>query len=483
MTRLFIGLAVVGTVFLAVSVTWSGYFYQFDNDEVFHVNLLYQIARGAHPFTSFFTIYTPVFHWILLPVYYVFGPTFSTFYALRVLMIILFFSRIALSVRLLFGVFGKEVAWVFVLLILLDPLTVFSGMQIRPDNLMFTTVLIGYVLLERALRTKKNTHFFWSGMLFGLAVIVLIKSLPIIAVTAGVLGLTAIDKNKRLRIAHFFGGLLLPIFVFVLFFVLIGELEPMIQGVFVDPLILFRSLLFPNNFRLYYRADNVFLFGVMGKPSAWYYTIGLPFVGIFGTMVYLFKSFMRKRFATMPIILLGVLIMQAIVIYKSPSVFVQYFLTFNWLLAVFAAVAIVWLYRVLEKFRMAIGAVLCGVVIFAVIIRGAVLGNIARSGIGNQLLEKRYREIWQIIPPEEPTFHNFLFRPSVYPLLIGSFYGDIPEQILARFPTIIHVIESHKLKYLLLSDYYISFLPSYVKKYISDHYTLTGTTELYRRNK
>ena len=49
---------------VAVSVGWSGYWYQFDGDELFYVNVDYVMAKGLVPYRDFFMSHPP-FHFLL----------------------------------------------------------------------------------------------------------------------------------------------------------------------------------------------------------------------------------------------------------------------------------------------------------------------------------------------------------------------------------------------------------------------------------
>lgn len=466
---------------LIYSVVLSGYNYQLDNDEVFHVNVLYQIASGARPYTSFFTIYTPIFHWLLLPVFFLFGPTLTTFHVLRALMIVIFALRVVLTAFLVRRIWQPLTAYLFVILILLDPFTVFSAMQIRPDNVMLCMIVAGFLLLQYALQSKNTKHLFASGVFFGIAVITIIKSVPLVLVTGGIFGIRAIVKKERKQLMIFSGGILLPVAIFLLIYAALGELYAMTRGVLFDPLILFQSLLYKTSLRFFYQPDNIFIYGTPGKTLSWYYAIWLPYMAFLGVVCCLWDMWKKKRVVMLPMILAIGLLAQGIILYKSPVVFMQYFLSINWIMALFSAVALVTLYRRIAKRN--IGNVLAGagMFLFIIMIISSTRANMTRASINQTSLEESFTRLWRIIPEGEATFPNMLFRPAVYPLLIGSFYGDVPPSILARFGDIAQILETRKVAYIILSDYYLSFLPPHVQEYIKNNYTKTSTPEVYRR--
>lgn len=466
---------------LIYSVVLSGYHYQLDNDEVFHVNVLYQLYHGARPYTSFFTIYTPIFHWLLLPFFFVFGPTFTTFHVLRALMIVIFALRVILTAVLVRRIFEPLTAYIFVVLMLLDPFAVFSAMQIRPDNVMLCMVVAGFLLLQYALQSKNTKYLFGSGVFFGLAVITIIKSVPLVMVTSGMLAIWQVAKKQTKQLMIFLWGILLPVAAFLLFYAALGELRVMIRGVLFDPLILFQSLLYKTSFRFFYQPGNIFIYGSPGKTLSWYYTISLPYMALLGIGWSFWDMWKKKRVHILPAIIAVGLLTGGFILYKSPVVFIQYFLSVNWIMALFGAVALVFVYRQIAKRN--IGKVLAGagMFLFLVMTISSTRANIARATINQTSLEESFTRLWNIIPQNEPTFPNMLFRPAVYPLLIGSFYGDVPPSILARFGDIAQILETRKVQYLILSDYYMSFFPPHVQEYVKNNYTKTSTPEVYRR--
>ena len=481
MNKIFLIAGSILFLILIYSVVLSGYHYQLDNDEVFHVNVLYQIAHGARPYTSFFTIYTPIFHWLLLPVFSLFGPTFTTFHVLRALMIVLFFTRVILTAVLVRHIFGPLTAYIALVLMLLDPFTVFSAMQIRPDNVMLLMVVAGFFLLEYALRSKHRKYYFASGVFFGMAVITIIKSVPLVAVTSAIFGIWQVAKKQKTQLMIFLWGILLPVAAFLLIYAALGELSAMIRAVLFDPLILFQSLLYKTSFRFFYQPDNILIFGAPGKTLSWYYAISLPYMALFGVGCCLWDMWKKKRIQILPVILAAGLLAGGIILYKSPVVFIQYFLSINWIMAIFSAVPFVFVYRRIAKRNIGKLIAGAGIFLFIIMIISSTRANIARSAINQTSLEESFTRIWNIIPENVATFPNMLFRPAVYPLLIGSFYGDVPPGILARFGDIAQILETRKVAYLIASDYYISFLPPHVQEYVKNNYTKTSTPEVYRR--
>jgi len=139
---------------LALSVFYSGYWYTYYGDELVHANTVYLLSRGYRPFTDFFTIYSPLFHYFLLPFFTFFGCTLETIQLSKFVMIFLFALRLLIGYLFVSKVFSKLTGFLFVLILLLDPFTVFSGMQIRPDNLLMLVFFTGFLLFP--MRCPKN---------------------------------------------------------------------------------------------------------------------------------------------------------------------------------------------------------------------------------------------------------------------------------------------------------------------------------------
>src|SRR4030067_2013427 len=75
-------------ILLFKSVLAAGLNYQYDIDELFHVQHIFLYSRSLLPFKDVFSIYSPLFHYLLMPVMRIAGFTFSGIYLLRIIMAI-----------------------------------------------------------------------------------------------------------------------------------------------------------------------------------------------------------------------------------------------------------------------------------------------------------------------------------------------------------------------------------------------------------
>lgn len=158
---------------LFLSVVWGGSKLIVDNDELSHAHLTYWIAQGLLPYRDFYaSVYTPVFHWLLLPIFSVAGFHPETLLFARFGMMGLFIIRLLLLYALTKTLFTKRIGVLALLLHLLDPFTTITALQIRPDNLMIVLFLGAMVLLVQ----KRST--FGSGLLSGLSLLTMVKIAP-----------------------------------------------------------------------------------------------------------------------------------------------------------------------------------------------------------------------------------------------------------------------------------------------------------------
>lgn len=486
-TKLLYLLSGVLILSLIVSVILSGYFYMFDNDELSHAQMIYLLAHGDKPFLSFFSIYSPIFHWVLLPVFTFFGFSIQTIQLARAVMIGFFIIRIVffyLSFKMLFG---KKIALLFIPFYLLDPFTIFSSMQIRPDNLMMMIFSIGFFCLTYGSENKKKRFIFLGGLGVSLAILISIKMLPIFIVL--LLGFIGYCIKKRLSVSAsvFFLGVLIPILFFLFYFFIQGSAKEMYQQLFVDSKITNDALLVPVPLGNYYWPNNLYLYGSPGKPLPWFYVWILPlaaFIGLYKVVIDFFSKSKIIWIDTFKFVLCAALIIQWLSLFFISSVYMQYYIPITWLFALFAAVTLDDVFHTSFgntslKFLMSIGIFL----IFCVFTWGSIQANVKRSEMRGKEALDAITKRWQQIPENEDVFPALLFRRSSYPLIYGYYIGDIPQTIINRFPSVPETLGQKKIKNVLVSDYNMIYLTSGTKEYIGKNYhRVIGDGEWWIRN-
>jgi hypothetical protein len=169
-----------------------------------------QVARGEHMYTDFFSYFTPGFMWVFAPVFWLYGVSVQVFTAGRVLSFVIYLSILS-SLSYLWGITrGWKWALLPAVLLAFLPMPYDKFLEIRPDNLATLLAIIGVIGEIRGIREKKNRWWVLSGLAYSASLFVLAKTLPIVAVGAGIAILA--DRKKSLM---FFSGLAGP---WILFF-------------------------------------------------------------------------------------------------------------------------------------------------------------------------------------------------------------------------------------------------------------------------
>ena len=473
---------------LLISVFQSGYGYQFDSDELHHANLVYLYLHGYVPYRDIYnSFYTPLFEWLIAPAFMIFGFTFKTITFTRFIMIILLVIRMIAMYIFIKTVWSKRSALFFLPLFLLDPFLVFSGMQIRPDNFMMTVASIALAALAVGYVKQSNKWKYVSAFLFGLSLVIFMKVVPmLVAVAIPILFIEIREKKFRTLIGMTI-AFLLPIVLFALYGLIVGALPEMIQQIIVETRAAYQVFEYPVPFGAYNKSDNAWIFGSMGTPVSLVYEWILPMLGAAGCFHVIHNLLTHKEkpiFGTLKAICCILLIVQEIVIFNVPSVFLQHYLMLNWLYALFGAVAFDAILTACNKNFAGFFITSCILFIsFTVLTTKSISFNIGRGTIKNPAIIAESETRWSQIPENEPIFPGYLFRPSVYPVPYGYYIGNIPASVFARLPSIPDTLEKHQLKHLILDDYTMVRLPQNAQVYITSHYTrVPGDNELMTRN-
>lgn len=462
---------------LAVSALWSGYRYQYNGDELLHAQQAFFLTIGFKPFGDYFSIYTPIFHWLIAPTMWMLGTTLQTLHALRGEMIVLFVLELILSVVFLSRVYGKRVAVLFVGLILLDPFTTYAGMQIRPDTLMMALFVAGLCVSTFALDKNRARDWFFSGLLLSLSVLTAIKIVPAIVPVIAAITVLLIIQRRYTNTFIFLSGFVLPWILFVGYFASIGLFVPMLTQLTVDIKYLSTAIQYPTHFGFFYQPDNANIYGVPGKPLTWVYVWLLPMMaaaGAYGQHIEAAAAVAGSRlrrdpYRSLTAILPLSMVLAFLALFVLTTAFVQYYITAYWFFAVFTAIAFVRVWDVYHpKFRT--GVLLLAIVVYMLVARSAIAGNIRRAEVTSASIEEVLTRRWRQIPANEPVFPYYLFRPAVYPIA-GYTMGDVPNVIRRQFISPESALSTRHVRYILLDEYGLSQYDESTQIYIHAHYT------------
>lgn len=475
--------ALLTLVILAYSIAKVGYFYRLDNDELFNTQLTYLIASGYTPYKDIYmSVYTPLFQWVLMPAYILWGFTFQTIFFTRYIILLLYGIRIVAGVLMLRITKSWRAGLIFSALLLADPISTYPSLQIRQDNLMMTLFALGLVLLTRS--TKASIHLtFWGSALIGASVVSLMKIAPSAAAILGVLTVFYLYTRKYDRAFAIISGAALPVLLFSAYTWTIGAWSDMVRQVILESVTSYTNVFeYAISPGFFYRPDNTAVYGLTGKPLHWLYASFLPILGAGGAMLILRNALGTKSFKVRDALWTGIVVGfvgQWLFLHMVESVFIQHYLPLTWYYAVFGAVAVDELFSSLDHRRawriVAYAAVLFMYVILA---HSSYTGNIARSwGRSDDIVAEHTRR-WSQIPAGAPVFPNYLFRPLAYPVPYGHFLANIPPSILTRIGNICDTLSTGSVPYVMIDDYLLDRLDPEVRECINDRYVKVAATDI-----
>lgn len=448
---------------LLFSIFKSGLNYYWDNDELYHSQVSYLISKGYTPFKDFLLISPPTLHYLLMPIFITIGASFNAIIASRIIMIVIFALRVTFSFLLVRKIFGKTASLIFLPTFLIDPLTIFSSMQIRPDNLSLMLLPLGLLLLYKGNASKypSKKTFIVSGVVFFLSLISSVKSLP----TVGIFLLYSLYGFKRLYplVVGFISGL----FIFLAFYLLTGNLAEMITNTIVYPKIVADGIVNQTEYGFLLKPFNDFIYGLSGKPINWIFLWTLPMLGGAGLFSILSRKDNRSAFQ---IALSVSFILHFFSLFFIKSVFAQYYLPQNWYYAIFASIALARLFENIDKERYKKIASLSFLLVFIFLTYFNVQANLKRSEISYDKRIEALNTKFKQIPSDAYVFPNLIFHPLAYPLPTGVFYGDVPKSILDTYQPLEKSLEEKKVPYLILEDYDFRFFTPLITQYIKSHY-------------
>lgn len=457
-------------VLLAYSVFRSGYFYTFDNDEYLHAHVVYLLDHGKFMFRDIFSVYTPIYHWFLLPFYKLYGYSLETIQFSRYVMILLFVFRLCAGVYVTFKLFGKRTAMLFLPLHLLDPFAVFTNMQIRPDNLMLTAYCLGLASLITAVGKKTITWWVIAAVGLSIAVLTNIKIIPVAGITT-VLTLVYLWKQKQNRLLLWFiAGGVVPTLLFCSYFVSIGTFGSMLQQIAVDARLTNETRMFPVPPGFFYHPNNILVFGAPERPLNWVYAWFLPLAAFSGTYQLILSWLKDKKYTSQSfpqLILAGGLVTAWSSLLAVRSLFIQYYIPTTWFFAILAAVSINGLLKHISNTKITTIILTLGLIILA---HQSYTANLVRATSRGDDFKQMIVRRWQQIPENQAVFPDFLFRPSVYPISFGYGIGEIPLPILNRFIPITRAIDENTLPFVLIDSYQLNLLPPEYKGYIEQNF-------------
>ena len=479
---------VLAMIALVVSVIKSAYYYQYDIDEFYHVQRVYLMASGFKPYVSFYFIFTGIFHKILVPLFLFFGFSFATLGKARIFMVLLFAVRVFLSALLINKVFSRRTALLFVPLFLFDPFTVFSSMQIRPDNLMMTVYTLGLLIFVIGFFKSSKSLLFLTGAVLGLSFLILIKITPQLMVFFVIYGIYCILNREIKNFIFLLNGFALTLICFFIYHLSNGSFLSMFRQVFVSSFTLSNLITNQVHYGFFQQPNNGFIYGLMGKPLTWVYAWILPLLASAGAYLFLSKKIDQKKQFIQKILIVS-LVVQYLFLLNLNTAFIQYYIPFQWLLALFAAVLLDDF--IFKKFTSGFFHQLIKggfFLLFMILVYVSVKANNARAMFRSEYQFSQFARVWSKVPQDAAIFPSILFRRIAYPITEGynqEDYNKFYSSVKNTLPSYIDSFEKNKVPYLLINDStkFYALEPG-LDNYVKDHYQkVDNQINLYQRVK
>lgn len=212
MKRIILGIVTGATLLYLLWWKWQlGLNRYFDADELAYLHWAHNVFGGSRPYLDFFFYVPPGFLWFLAPMFAFFGGieplTVSRVIAFGIFVGICIVSGLVLGNLRGFKGIWRNVLWMVLLpgiILSFLPLPADKMLEIRPDNLAILLAMLGMLLqmiaLERSTKNQPRSNRgqslalkWWvgSGVLYGLSLFVLPKTLPQVGVALMVTLLSA----------------------------------------------------------------------------------------------------------------------------------------------------------------------------------------------------------------------------------------------------------------------------------------------------
>jgi len=206
----------------------------FDVDEFTHMHWAANMAHGQKPYIDFFTFFTPGFYWFLTPLFSIFPRSTMIFPAARALMFVNFLGILGILGVLFSMLRSRRWALLPVIILTFLPMPYDKFLEIRPDNVATLLGLAGVVCEIYAIQRYNSRFWFLSGICYAVSLVVLVKTLPFVAM-GGLVAILSLcwgnrgDKaclrrqgDRGKKILFFLAGIGIPIGIFGVWLLSLG---------------------------------------------------------------------------------------------------------------------------------------------------------------------------------------------------------------------------------------------------------------------
>lgn len=284
-------------------------------DELEHIHSVYLVHSGSIPYRDFFQHHHPLMWYVYAPIFTIFTNKIIALWMIKIISIGIGICNLALLYFISrFYISSQAFRLLGIILSLTSIIFVFNEMEIRPDNLMLTFILIGYYSLLKYLKKGKNSFIILTGLSIGISFLFLQKAIVFIAIFNLILIIEYSLSKKLKKLIHtlllFNGMMLLPILLFLGFIYTSG---------------IWREYFF-YNWTLNSIFDDVFSIGRTFKEFTVFNTgFFILFIGVLGYSVINFSSILKKQSLRILLVTSGLYILSLFTITRSP--YSQYLLS------------------------------------------------------------------------------------------------------------------------------------------------------------
>lgn len=422
-------------------------------DEYYHLHYAWLLSQGKLPYIHFQTLYSPLFHLTLLPVFKILGDAFMVLTVSRIVISVFFLLGLIFTFGIGMIISSFDFALLAVIIAAGLPLGIEKAIEIRPDNFMTMLFLGGLFFLLKGLKRGGKKWYIFSGIFFSLGFVTLVKiSFALLGLALGFLFFLSKKGMKKKQ----FKGLIYTLLSF-LAVIIIGGIILSMKGMllpFLDQVILSsNTALSELRFGIelhpfYWFFPNDAVYGIY-NGFAWSLNCFL-FIMIFFSLIGIIRERKKESFFYR-ILLLIPSITSFAYLYLVLRPFQQYLLLFLSLVPFFIAWGIGDLLNLIFRNREWPKYILT-ICLFAVLIYAMQEGWQVKKRWFDEYDRKLINYVLTKTNKEDVFWGgdaNYIFRPDGYYSFTIRFL-EAPEKLRAKFPALIPMLEMRKTKYLLL---------------------------------
>lgn len=459
----------------------------FDVDEFTYLHWGADVARGMRPYIDFFLFMPPGFFSLLTPLLWIFWGKADVVIVARLLHVGIFVGLLFVVAHLFASVRSKTWRLLPVVILAFLPLPYDKFLEIRPDNLSTLLSIGGLSLAIGALMhsgQKQGRLWFWSGVCYSASLLVLPKTLPMVAVALVVALLWWMwgdrkNKGNRGKTVGLFGvGLVVPFVLFGFWVLSLGDIgrvwysltklpfeANLISKTFImEPHLFF----FPNS--LFYGGPGV-TWGLLVNHAVWLIGLSVFLVRLFTPWV---TASGDKKMVRVEMLLAGSFLLEILAFVQFfPLKHSQYLIPIAVFISFYAADGLMLFFKWIERTwgdRLTVVGVVA-VLILMVVTTGDV--NQIKQTWTNSIQLAQLRTLQTMIAPNEEVFDlegRLMFWKHSYPICCLPM-GQFLPFLTRKLQPIRDSLEEHRTTYIFQGDTRrLDILAPADLTYIKSHY-------------